>query len=185
MYQAAVWLQRVKESYGARLNIRWYSFPLEQVNNVQGPDWKLWEQPDDYKSRGLWALRAGKAAELQGAEAFQRFHLALLRAHHEDKRDIGDRAVLEEIAVDVGLDVERFRRDLADRGLLTKIAEEYTRGAEQHGVWGTPTLVFNGKGAAYLKMRPAAPPEDSVRVFEELYDLISSRAYIIEVKRPR
>lgn len=171
--------------YGDRLQIEWRSFPLEQVNSIQGPDWKLWEQPDEYRSRGLWAFRAGEAARLQGRGAFERFHLALLRARHERKRDIADRQLLAEVAGEAGLDVARFQGDLADRGLLARIGEDYTRGVQEHGIWGTPTLVFGGRHAAYLKMRPAPPAEESAKLFEQLLDLVEGRPYVFEVKRPR
>ena len=174
----------MKETYGDRLHVQWHSFPLEQINSVQGPEWKLWEQPDEYKSKGLWAFRAAEAARLQGQDAFDRFRMALLRARHEDKRDVADKAVLMETAREAGLDLERFQRDLADRSLMAKIGEDYERGVQDHGIWGTPTLVFDGGQSAYLKLRPAPPAEDSVKVFEQLRDVIN-RPYIIEVKRPR
>lgn len=185
MHTAAVWLQKVKESYGDGLQIRWHSFPLEQVNSIQDPEWKLWEQPDDYRSKSLWAFRAGEAARLQGPEAFQRYHLALLRARHEERRDIADREVLAQIAAEAGLDVVRFRRDLPDRSLLAKIGDDYNRGVQDHGVWGTPTLVFEGGRASYLKLRPAPPPEDALALFNGLFDLIYGKPYVLEIKRPR
>jgi predicted DsbA family dithiol-disulfide isomerase len=175
----------VKEVYGDRLRIEWHSFPLEQVNSTQGPEWKVWEQPDEYKSRGLWAFRAGEAARLQGKEHFERFHMALLRARHVENRDIANPGVLIEVAMEAGLDLDRFRQDLPNRSLLAKIGEDYIGGVEKHGVWGTPTLVFNGRQAAYLKLRPAPPPEESVKLFEELFDIIHGRPYVVEVKRPR
>jgi predicted DsbA family dithiol-disulfide isomerase len=175
----------VKEVYRDRLGIEWYAFPLEQVNSTQGPEWKLWEQPDEYKSRGLWAFRGGEAARLQGKERFERFHMALLRARHAEDRDIANPEVLIEVAKKVGLDIDKFRQELSSRSLLTKVAENYTRGVEEHGVWGTPTLVFNGRQAAYLKLKPAPPPEESLKLFEELFDIIHGRPYVIEVKRPR
>ncbi len=185
MYEAAVWLQQVKQAYGDRLQVEWHDFPLEQVNNIQGGDWKLWEQPDHYKSRGLWAFRAARAARMQGKDAFARFHLALLRARHEQKREIADPQVLAAVADEAGLDMARFQRYLPDRSLLAKIGEDYTRGAQDHGVWGTPTLVFNGSQAAYLKLRPAPPASEAVTLFDELFDIIHGRPYVVEVKRPR
>ncbi len=167
------------------MSIVWYAFPLEQVNSTRGAGWRLWEQPDSYESKGLWALRAGEAARLQGKKVFEGFHIALLRAKHVDKKDIANREVLIGLAREVGLDVDSFCEDLLNRTLLAKIGEDYTRGVEAHGVWGTPTLVFNGHHAAYLKFRPAPPPGESVKVFEELFDIIHERPYIIEVKRPR
>jgi predicted DsbA family dithiol-disulfide isomerase len=175
----------VKGEYRNRLRIEWYSFPLEQVNSTQGPEWKLWEQSDEYKSRGLWAFRGGEAARQQGQMAFERFHISLLWARHVKNRDIADRGVLIEVARGAGLDADRFRQDLSNRNLMKRVGEDYTRGVEEHGIWGTPTLVFNGRHAAYLKLRPAPPPEESVKLFEELFDIIAGRPYVIEIKRPR
>jgi predicted DsbA family dithiol-disulfide isomerase len=165
--------------------MEWYCFPLEQVNSTLGPQWKIWEQPDTFMSRGLWAFRAGEAARLQGKELFERFHLAMLQARHAEKKDISDQEVLIALAREAGLDMERFRKDLADRNLLAKIGEDYTRGVQEHGIWGTPTLVFNGQRAAYLRLKPAPPAEESVKLFEELFAIICRRPYVLEVKRPR
>jgi predicted DsbA family dithiol-disulfide isomerase len=165
--------------------MEWYCFPLEQVNSTLGPQWKLWEQPDEFLSRSLWAFRGGEAARLQGKELFERFHLAVLRARHAEKKDIANPEILIEAAREAGLAEERFRQDLADRNLLAKIGEDFTRGVKEHGIWGTPTLVFNGLQAAYLRLKPAPPPEESVKLFEELFTVIYRRPYVLEVKRPR
>ncbi len=111
--------------------------------------------------------------------------MTLLRAHHVEDRDIANPKVLIEVAMEAALDLDRFRKDLPDRNLLAKIGEDYIRGVKEHGVWGTPTLVFNGRQAAYLKLRPAPPPAESVKLFEELFDIIYRRPYVVEVKRPR
>jgi len=147
----------VKDSHGDRLRVRWHCFPLEQVNHVNGPEWKLWEQPDDFRSRGLWALRAGEAAKLQGELPFERFHMALLRARHEQRRDIADRAVLAEVARETGLDVDRFQRDLVaaararcrtvaqKREVLEQIDALFADAEAHSGEDWTPAVLFNLK----------------------------------------
>jgi predicted DsbA family dithiol-disulfide isomerase len=165
--------------------MEWYCFPLEQVNSTLGAQLKLWEQPDGFMSRSLWAFRSGEAARLQGKELFERFHLAVMRARHAEKKDIANPEFLIELAGEMGLDGGKFRKDLDDRDLLAKIGEDYTRGVTEHGIWGTPTLVFNGRQAAYLKLKPAPPAEESVKLFEELFDIVYRRPYLMELKRPR
>lgn len=184
MYAVAVWLQRVKEGYGERLVVNWKYFSLEQVNSQEGPDWKLWEQPDDYPSRGLLAFRAAEAARRQGNEAFERFHLALLRARHEQRQKLHEEATVWGAAQEAGLDLARFKKDLPDRSLLAKLAEDHTTAVERYGVFGTPTLVFPNGRAAYLKMKPPPPPEETLEVFETLCRVIAARPYIEEIKRP-
>ena len=79
----------------------------------------------------------------------------------------------------------RFRKDIGDRKLLTRLAQEHTFAVETLGVFGTPTLVFLEKQAIYLKMSSLPAPEDSFPVFAELRQLAEGRQYIQEVKRPQ
>jgi len=180
-----VWLQRVKEGLGEELKVNWKYFSLEQVNSQQGPEWKLWEQPEDYASRGRNAFCAAEAARKQGEAAFDDFHHALLKARHEEKRDIADTATLIEVAEGVGLDVRRFREDLADRRLLVKLGEDHTFAAEILGVFGTPTLVFPEQQAVFVKMMPPPSAEEAGSVFAEVRQIAEGRREIREIKRPQ
>ncbi len=157
---------------------------MEQVNSQQGPQWKIWEQAEDYASRGLRAFRAAEAARRQGEAAFDRFHISLLRAKHEQRRDIADVNILIEVAESVGLEMTLFRKDFADRHLLIRLAEEHTFAVESLGVFGTPTLVFAQRQAIFLKMSVPPPPGESLSVFTELHHLVDRRRYIQEIKRP-
>ena len=105
VYNAAVWLQKVKEDMRGKLAVNWKYFSLEQVNNQNGPDWKLWEQPEDYPSRGRRAFQATEAARRQSEAAFSHFHMALLRARHEQSRDIADVNTLMEVAESFRLEI--------------------------------------------------------------------------------
>jgi predicted DsbA family dithiol-disulfide isomerase len=185
VHGAAVWLDTVGRQLGDRLRVNWRYFPLEQVNSAEGPEWKLWEQPDNFRSRGRPAFQAAVAAREQGEDAFRRFHLALLRAKHEQDQDHSQRETLLGVAESVGLDMDRFRRDLSDRALLPKIGVDYTEGRERHGVFGTPTFVFPNGAAAYLKLRPAPPEADARGLFEEFVRTVRDRPYLTEIKRPR
>jgi protein-disulfide isomerase-like protein with CxxC motif len=111
--------------------------------------------------------------------------MALLRAKHVDGRDHGRRETLLAVADEVGLDLERFERDLSDRSLLHLIGDDYTEARERHGVFGTPTFVFPNGAAAYLKMLPPPPPEEALTVFHEFVTTVRDRAYITEIKRPK
>ena len=184
VYNAAVWLQKVGEDMKGKLAINWKYFSLEQVNSQNGPDWKLWEQPEDYPSRGRRAFQAAEAARRQSEAAFNRFHMALLRARHEQSRDIADINTLIEVAKSSGLEMPRFQEDLSDRQLLAKLAEDHTFAVETLGVFGTPTLVFPGGQAVFLKMMPAPPPEECLQLFTEIRHLVEQRQYVREVKRP-
>lgn len=102
---------------------------------------------------------------------------------HEAKRKIADKDVLADVAGDAGLDVTRFRTDLDDRRLLKKLAEDHTFAVTSFNVFGTPTLVFDGQHAVFLKMTPP-PPEEALAMFEEVRQVAVSRPNIREIKRP-
>jgi hypothetical protein len=181
-----VWLDRVARAEPGRLEITWKSFVLDQINSKKGSDWKLWEQDGAYEdSRSLLSLHAGESAKLQGRDAFERFHVALLVARHGGRRlSLTDRDALVGVAREVGLDVPRFEQGLDDRGLLENIARDHKEAVEQHGVFGTPTFLFENGTSAYLKS--FVPPEDdSVDFFNHFVALFADRAYVGEIKRPQ
>jgi predicted DsbA family dithiol-disulfide isomerase len=162
---------------GKKLALNWRYFSLEQVNSQQGPQWKVWEQPEDYASRGLPAFLAAEAARRQGETAFDSFHFALLRARHEERRDLADVNTLTEVAKSVDLEMAQFQKDLGDRQLLAKLAEDHTFAAETLGIFGTPTLVFPENQAVFLKMMPLPSTEESLSMFTELRLLAEGRRY--------
>ena len=179
-----MWLESAQKQSGEELDINWRGFILEQINTKQEPGWKVWDQPDDYEFRSLWALRAGEAAKMQGKEAFQKFHMALLRARHEARVNIGDRDAIMEVAGTVGLDLEKLRVDMEDPAVKDKVVADHLEAVESHGVFGTPTFVFPNGAAAFVKM--IKPPEaKAARVLELLSEMMSEHIYIGEVKRPQ
>ncbi len=169
---------------GPKLTINWRYFSLEQINSQQEPKWKIWEQREDYPSRGLRAFRAAEAARRQGEAAFNSFHIALLKARHEQRKDIADMGTLTQVAESVNLEMSQFQKDFSDRKLLAKLAEDYTFAVEVLGIFGTPTLVFPEKQAVFLKMLPPLP-EDSLSVFNDVRTLAERWQHIQEIKRPQ
>ena len=181
-----MWLDRVKNVLGDDLDITWKNFSLEQINNKEGDDWKVWEQKSLHEARALLASVAGEAAKRQGNEAFERFHLALLTARHGG----GERIALNEddpiikVAEESGLDIAQFKKDLEDPALLEIVARDHEESVETHGAFGTPTFIFENGQATYLKTF-IPPEEESVEAFEHFIGLMSKRSYIGEVKRPQ
>jgi predicted DsbA family dithiol-disulfide isomerase len=185
-YRASEWIREVQQQLGAdKLKINWRFFPLEQVNSDQDPSWKVWEQPDDFPSRGMEMFRGALAAwnQDQGAK-FEKFHQLVFRTRHGGHTVNGERPTIHQIAEEAGLDMEQFHRDFADRSLLSRIGEDYEHAREQLGVFGVPTLVFENDESAYVKMLPKPPAEETLAVWEDLHRTIANRPYIYEVKRP-
>ena len=183
-----MWLSNVEEATGETIKIDWQPFSLAQVNsdNKDGGI-KLWEQPEvlDGTDKTFLAHMSGLAAKRQGEEAFGSFFMALLRARHEDKKDLNDPAVMEEAAVAAGLDMARFAEDQVDPDLLKDIAESHTTAVEEYGAFGVPTFVFDeGKPATFLKMF-IPPNEQAVEIYETLTKTMSQFEHVGEFKRPQ
>jgi len=186
VYAATRWLHNVEEARGEPLPIRWRAFPLEQVNSGEGPEWKLWEQPEGYRSRGLAAFLAASAARDQGDEAAWRFHRALIEAKHEAGKDHGKRETIEAAAREAGLDMDRFETASRDRSRLAAIGEDYEAGKGTLNVFGTPTFVFPDGQAAYLKLDRNAIPagQAAVDFLDRFVETVRDLPFVMEIKRP-
>jgi hypothetical protein len=178
----------VKEARGTDedpIEITWKPFSLEQANQKIGPDYKAWDEADDDLDGSLWGLRAGVAAKRQGEDAMRRYIPLLLKARHEDRKDLGDKDLLKEFAMQADLDVPRFEKDLEDRTTLDEIAASHKEAAEELGVFGTPTFVFENGASAFLKLIRPNTPQDAERAFDSLVDVMQSEIFVGEVKRPQ
>ena len=180
-----MWLHRVKQVYGDRLEITWKHFSLEEAN-AQGRSLRVWETPDIADAQALVAQVASEAAKRQGADLFERFHLALMVARHGGKGRIrlNDPAAMLALASDVGLDADRLRDDMADPATAEAVGRDHTEAVDTYGVFGTPTFVFEDGAAIYLKAL-VPPEEDSVAFFEHFVALAAGRRYMGEMKRPQ
>ena len=180
VYRAAGLIEAVRGSGVRDIEVRWRYFSLTQVNS-KDDGWTVWDAPPTERVRGRLAFKAAEAARRQGR--FDQMHRALLDARHRDRLDLDDDAVIERVAT--GLDLERFRRDLADPSLLDALASDHLGGVTEHGVFGTPTFVFADGAAAYVRLGEAATEkEGAVEVFDRLVAVAASEPRILEIKRP-
>jgi protein-disulfide isomerase len=85
--------------------------------------------------------RKSAAAALAANEQdkYWEYHDTLL----ENVSSLSD-AKLQEIAESIGLDMEKFNRDIADVSIQKAITDD-VRNGQQVGVRGTPTVFVNGK----------------------------------------
>ena len=153
------------------------------MNSKEGEDWKAWEQGEDYVSRGLWPLRGGIAARQQGTSAHNNYMEKILHAKHVERKDVRTRESIIAIAVSADLDTNQFTSILDNHETLAQIGIDHEN-ALTHGVFGTPTFVFEDGTAAFLKM--FTPPEDeSLSAFKDFMSIASRRKYFGELKRPQ
>jgi predicted DsbA family dithiol-disulfide isomerase len=178
-----VLLRRVSESGARDLRVRWRYFSLTQVNNQEG-GWTIWDaSAEDPAARGRLAFQAAEASRRQ--DRFDTFHAALLEARHMEGLDLDDGAVIEEVAGLAGLDMDRFRSDLADPSWQQALARDHQEAVDQLGVFGTPTFHLPGRGAAYVRVRPAPEGEAALRVFDQIVSITGEEPYFLELKRSR
>lgn len=180
VYRVAAMLDAVG---GARpIDVRWRYFSLTQVNS-KDDGWTVWSASPTENVRGRLAFAAAEAARRQGK--FDNLHMPLLDARHRDRLDLDDEAVVERIAVDSGLDLERFRGDLRDRRIFDSLARDHTEAVAEHGVFGTPTFVFDNGPSAYVRLGETVQGDAAVEVFDRLISVAAAEPRILEIKRPR
>ncbi|AKU08607.1 MULTISPECIES: DsbA family oxidoreductase [Haloferax] len=136
--QAKQGVRRLQERYGVEMNLELGtdvdSLPAQVVSYyLKGhADYETWLAFDESVFEALW----------------------------QDGKDIGDEAVLVELAESVGVDGEEVTSALGDETLRSEVRERFSE-AQQHGVTGVPTFAYEGYAA-----RGAVPPEQLERLVE-------------------
>lgn len=107
------------------------------------------------------ALVGAKYAEAQGAG--DAYHDAVFRAYWQQAQSVEDKAVLAEIATQIGLDEAEFRAALEEERWDTAVTADVQQ-AYSYGLHSVPALVFANK---YL-VNGAQPYEVLVQVVEQI-----------------
>ena len=103
-------------------------------------------RPPKVTPNTMWILEATEHAQRHGK--FMEFHRAAYRAFWEDGKDLGDLAVIGEVAEEVSLDSSEMIHLLESGHYTSTVMEQYQE-AMQHGIRGIPTflvgnLMFTG-----------------------------------------
>ena len=115
-------LKKTEEEYGSRLRVIFHHFPL--VNHVHARA----------------AAHAAEAADLQGK--FWEMHDLLYQEQAAWSKAEKVEPLFESYARKIGLDVERFERDLQDPKVAARVETDQKLGSSR-GVTSTPTLFIN------------------------------------------
>ena len=65
------------------------------------------------------------------------------------------------------------------------LERDHTQAVAEHGIFGTPTLVFADGASAYVRLAEDVGAGESLEVFERLVAVAASEPRILEIKRPR
>ena len=132
-------LQQMHKEFGDKLQITFREYPLAPAHQ-----------------HAIAAASAAEAAGLQGK--FWPMH-DLLYEHQNDWKDKFDvRPIFEGYAQQIGLNLDRYKRDVAGEAVAQRIFLDRKRG-ESLGVKGTPTVFLNGREVPFEslpaeKLRP-------------------------------
>jgi protein-disulfide isomerase-like protein with CxxC motif len=176
----------VKEKLaGDELRITWKAFLLEQVNSRRGDEWKAWTDPR-FTSRDIPPHEAVKSVlTTHGQDAFERYHMAVFRAYHLDKRDIANPLELMAIAREVDLDATVLAEDLRIRRYREAVGEDHQEGDEKYDIFGVPTILFDEQQPTFVKLAAGEwEGPDDMELFHALVNMVSTRPYVLEVKKP-
>ena len=112
-----------------------YVSPLRQLAQDEG----LTYQPSSHVSNSHAPLEAAEFAREHGV--FDAYHRSLFEAYFGEGRDIGEAALLIELATVAGLDGEALGEALASKRYAS-VVDEQTEKSRQVGITGTPTFIF-------------------------------------------
>lgn len=118
-------LEQVHAEFGDKLSITFREFPLVPTHQ-----------------HALAAASAAEAAGLQGK--FWEMHDLIYEHQNEWKKEFNVRPIFEGYAKQIGLDVERYKRDMNGDLVAQRIFADGKRG-NSLGVKGTPTVFVNGR----------------------------------------
>jgi protein-disulfide isomerase len=127
-------LKEMEKEFGSQIRVIFREFPLGETHQ-----------------HAINAARAAEAAGMQGK--FWEMH-DLIFTNQQNWKDAFDaRPTFEDYAVKLGLDLQKFRRDMTSSAVDKRIALDGRR-ANALGVSGTPTLFMNGREVPFGSLPP-------------------------------
>lgn len=139
-------LKKTEEEYGSRLRVVFHHFPL----------------PNHAHARP--AALAAEAADRQGK--FWEMHDLLYREQANWTKAENVSALFESYAKSIGLDMERFEKDLKNPALIERIDSDHKLGSSR-GVTSTPTLFLNNVPLTPDELKPEVLHKKIEAAFKE------------------
>ena len=127
-------LKMMEKEYGQQLRVIFREYPLVPTH-----------------AHALTAARSAEAAGLQGK--FWEMHDLIYENQTGWKDAFDARPIFEGYATKIGLDLERYRRDLSSQVVEQRIFLDGKR-AHSLGVSGTPTVFINGRELPFESLAP-------------------------------
>lgn len=132
-------LKTLEHEFGPRMRVVFRNFPLVPTHQ-----------------HAMAAARSAEAAGMQGK--FWEMHDLLYQNQATWSNAFDVRPIFEAFATKIGLDVEKFKRDLTSETVAQRIFMDGKR-ARSLGVVGTPTVFLNGREVPFESL-----PTEKLRV---------------------
>lgn len=126
--------KQMHQEFGDRLRITFRNYPLPNHQHA------------------IAAASSAEAAGLQGK--FWEMHGLIYEHQDEWKKKFDARPIFEGYAKQIGLDIERWKRDVASEKIAQRIFLDSKRGQSLR-VQGTPTVFLNGREVPFQSLFPA------------------------------
>ena len=191
-YRVVAWLDELGPE---RVTVRHHFFAIEQVNrDPAATEWRLWDQPLDYRHwrelpdrRPLLAFLAMAIVEAtEPADVTQAFRLTLYMARFDFGKDISDLEVVEQAARMSGVAEGRIRTGLGDpaqeAAARGRIAADRALARGEFEIFGVPTLRLDGSRPVYTRLAGMVAPADAARLLETLVAVRDAAPEILELK---
>ncbi len=130
------------------------------MTRSDGISFQMWDQRP-LPRWSLPGLYAGTAAQRQGPQLFERFHIDMFAAYFGRSEDITSKDVAVEVARRSGLDVDRFSKDVDDEELQAEVLKRVIEAMSVYQVSAVPTVIVDGG----ISMQGAVPEKDYLGAF--------------------
>jgi len=127
-------LKKMEQEFGDRVRVIFREYPLVPTHK-----------------HALHAARAAEAAGLQGK--FFQMHDMIFENQKAWDKAFDARLIFEDYAQKIGLDMEKYRKDVTSQAVEQRIFLDGKR-AHALGVQGTPTVFINGREIPFQSLEP-------------------------------
>ena len=160
-YVATMRLLMLKSEFGEKITINWKSYPLDPFGarpkyplpllnqgriragaEEDGLNIRPWPEDQPMPSSSMPAHKSAKCAQMQGNEAFDHYHIALMKAYFSHCRDISDQQVLISLAEEAQLDLIEFIADFESDLPESRVLAEYEEAVNDGNIIGVPTVII-------------------------------------------
>lgn len=173
-WRAAQWLSDASRG-DADVSVAWRTFSIKEANRDSTAP-----SPFVPAGSGLSVVALALAHAARQCD-FGRYHQDVFAAMHV----AGDRVEEEQllaIAADAGVDIDAFNQNR--QTWLDAVAAEHREAVERHGVFGTPTLVFDGGTTTFVKLGQVPQPGEAAALWNAMCTLAVCHPELLEIKRP-